>query len=155
MMLTDPAARVSQLRVCCTRLIRARDESYKLARQVETSKVTLSAVSRNPGSVHQVCEQAGESLESLCESLVRLCELTDQAATNADALASLPLASFSTSDSAFAELNSAVDALLDATSAAESQLTELKQIVSDTCGAIEDMADDLASHSGNARHRDF
>lgn len=155
MMLTDPAARVSQLRVCCTRLIRARDESYALARQVETSKLTLSAVARNPGSDPEICEQAAESLESLCEGLVRLCELTDQAATNADALASLPPSSFSTSDSAAAELNAAVDALLDATSAAESQLSELRQIVSETCGAIDNMADDLASHSGNARHSDF
>jgi hypothetical protein len=154
MMLTDPAARVSQLKVCCTRLIRARDESYKLARQVETSKTTLSAVSRNPGSDPDICEQAADSLDSLCESLVRLCALTDQAATNADALSSLPLSSFAARDSAFAELNTAVDALLDATSAAETQLTELKEIVSDTCGAIDEMADDLASNPGNSPHRD-
>jgi hypothetical protein len=155
MMLNDPAARVAQLRVCCTRLIRARDESYQLARQVETSKITLSAVSRNPGSDPEICEQATDSLDSLCESLVRLCALTDQAATNADALASLPPSSFSTGDSAFAELNTAVDALLDATSAAETQLAELKEIVSDTCGAIEDMADDLANNAGNASQQDF
>jgi hypothetical protein len=154
MTLTDPSARVSQLRLCCNRLIRARDESYKLARQVETSKTTLSAVSRNPGSDPDVCEDAAGSLESLCESLVRLCALTDQAATNADALASLPLSSFSTSDSAFAELNAAVVALLEATSAAEGQLAELKEIVSDTCHAIDDMADELASNSGNAPHKD-
>jgi hypothetical protein len=138
----DPTARLLQLQSCCKRLGAARDESYLLARQVEKTKATLSALSRHPDSDPEINEQAADALESLCESLVRLCALTDQAASNADALASLPASSFA-DENAFTELITAVDALLDATSAAETQLAELRGIVSDTCDAVEGMADDL------------
>jgi hypothetical protein len=135
----NPAARIEQLKRCCDELGGARDESYQLARQVEKTKAVLAAFSRHPLSDPEICAQASASLESLCESLVRLCALTDQAATNASALASLPVSSFSDNDAAFAELNVAVDALLDATSAAQTQLTELRDIVADTRDAVDDM----------------
>jgi hypothetical protein len=140
---SDPSQRVRQLKSCGERLSSARDESYKLARQVEKAKATLAVLSRHPDSDPEICEQASDSLESLCESLVRLCALTDQAAGNAGALASLPASCFTGDDAAFAELNTAVDALIDATSAAEAQLAELRDIVSDTCDAVDDMAHDL------------
>jgi hypothetical protein len=135
----DLAARIEQPRRCCDQLGGARDESYQRARQVAKTKAVLAAFSRHPLSDPDTCEQASDSLESLCESLVRLCALTDQAATNASALASLPMSSYSDNGATFAELNVAVDALLDETSAAQAQLTELRGIVADTRDAVDDM----------------
>ena len=63
-------------------LAAARDRSYTLAREVEKSQDTLNLVAQDPASDSAVCKRAAHALESLCENLVRLCALTDQASAN-------------------------------------------------------------------------
>jgi methyl-accepting chemotaxis protein len=138
-MSTDTAQRVLQLSDYAVRLAAARDRSYKLARDVEKSQGTLNVVAQDPASDVAVCECAARALESLCENLVRLCSLTDQASANAEALASLPLKFFSDHSGAAAELDAAVLSLADATETADAQLAELAQVVAEACEAVDEM----------------
>ena len=103
-MFTDTAQRVLQLSDYAVRLAAARDRSYALAREVEKSQATLNGVAQDPASDAALCRYAADALESLCENLVRLCALTDQASSNAAALAALPLKFFSDNEGAAADL---------------------------------------------------
>jgi hypothetical protein len=138
-MSTDTAQRVLQLSDYAVRLAAARDRSYKLAREVEKSQGTLNLVAQDPASDSAVCERAAHALESLCENLVRLCALTDQASANAEALASLPLKFFTDYSTAAAELDAAVLSLADATVTADTQLAELALVVTEACEAVDEM----------------
>jgi hypothetical protein len=135
-----PAMPVTQLRDYSVRLAAARDRSYSLARQVEHALGTLNTLEEDPASDPTVCDYARQSLESLCETLVRLCSLTDQASDNAGALASLPTDSFGDDRAAASELDTAVSSVIDATVAAEVELSRLTQIVADVCEAVDEMA---------------
>jgi hypothetical protein len=138
-MFTDTAQRVVQLGDYAARLGAARDRSYALAREVEKSQATLNEVAQEPPSDFALCRYAAEALASLCENLVRLCALTDQASANAEALAALPLKFFSDNDGASADLEAAVLSLAEATATAELQLAELAQVVAEACGAVQEM----------------
>lgn len=138
-MSTDTAERVLQLSDYGVRLAAARDRSYKLARDAERSKGVLNSVAHDPLSDAGVRECAREALESLCENLVRLCALTDQASLNAEALSSLPLKFFLTDSGTATELDAAVASLADATLTAESELTELARLVTHACEAVDTM----------------
>ena len=135
----DTAQQVLQLSGYALRLAAARDQSYKLAREVEKSQGALNLVAHDPATDSAVCEYAAGALESLCENLVRLCALTDQASENAEALASLPLKFFSDHSGAAAELDASVLSLADATATAETQLAELAQVVAEACEAVDEM----------------
>jgi hypothetical protein len=99
----------------------------------------LNFVALDPASDSAVCECAARALESLCENLVRLCALTDQASANAEALASLPLKFFVDHSGAAAELDAAVLSLADATETADAQIAELAQVVTEACEAVDEM----------------
>jgi len=146
-MSSHPTIRVSQLRDYSGRLAAARDHSYSLAREVERAEVILGKLRRDPAVDPVVCEYATDSLESLCETLVRLCALTDQAAANAVALASLPTHYFDAHDEAASELDTAVASLIDATTTAETELGGLGRIVGEVCRAVDEM-----SHGHSASH---
>ena len=138
-MFSDTAQRVLQLSDYAVRLAAARDWSYALAREVEKSQATLNGVAQDPASDAALCRYAADALESLCENLVRLCALTDQASANAEALAALPLKFFSDNDGAAVDLEAAVLSLAEATLTAETQLAELAQVVAEACGAVNEM----------------
>jgi hypothetical protein len=95
-MAIDTAQQVMQLGDYAKRLSAARDRSYALAREVERSRGVLDFMAHDPASDPALCEYATKALELLCENLVRLCALTDEASANAEALASLPLKYFQT-----------------------------------------------------------
>ena len=138
-MFTDTAQRVLQLSDYAVRLAAARDWSYALAREVEKSQAALNEVGQDAASDAALCRYAADALESLCENLVRLCALTDQASANAQALAALPLKFFSDNEGAADDLEAAVLSLAEATSTAETQLAELAQVVAEACGAVNEM----------------
>jgi hypothetical protein len=138
-MFIDTAQRVLQLGDYAVRLAATRDRSYALAREVEKSQAMLSEVAQDPASDAALCRYASDALESLCENLVRLCALTDQASANAEALAALPLKFFSDNKGATEDLEAAVLSLAEATSTAEIQLAELAQVVAEACGAVNEM----------------
>jgi hypothetical protein len=138
-MLSDTAQRVLQLSDYAARLGAARDRSYALAREVEKSQATLNGVVQEPPGDAALCRYAADALESLCENLVRLCALTDQASANAAALAVLPVEFFTGNDGAAEDLEAAVLSLAEATSSAETQLAELAQVVTEACGAVDEM----------------
>ena len=138
-MSTDTAQRVLQLGDYAGRLATARDRSYGLARDVEKSQAALNVVAQDPASDAALCQYAADALESLCENLVRLCALTDQASANAEALAALPLKFFTDNEGAADDLEAAVLSLGEATSTAETQLAELAQVVAEACGAVNEM----------------
>src|ERR1700709_971721 len=95
MMFTDKAQQLPRLVDYAKRLGAARDRGYLLAREVERSRAVLDVLSQDPATDAELLECANQALEALNESLVRLCGLTDDAATNAEALSSLPLKFFS------------------------------------------------------------
>lgn len=141
-MSTQPAFPDAQLRDYSHRLASARDRSYSLARQVERAKAALATLRELPSADPVVHEYASASLESLCETLVRLCAATDQAALNADALAALPADCFIGDKTASAELDTALASLIDATCAAEDELAGLSEIVVNVCDAVDEMTQD-------------
>ena len=138
-MFTDTAQRVLQLGDYAARLAAARDRSYALAREVEKSQATLNGMAQDPASDSALCRYAADALESVCENLVRLCALTDQASANAQALAVLPVKFFTNNDGAAEDLAAATLSLAEATSTAETQLAELAQVVAEACGAVDEM----------------
>jgi len=139
MMATDTAQQVLQLGDYARRLGTARDRSYALAREVERSRGILDLMAHDPASDPALCECATQALELLCENLVRLCALTDEASANAEALASLPLKYFSSESGTAGELDAAVASLAEATSTAEEELVDLAQVVSEACEAVDEM----------------
>lgn len=139
MMATNMAQQVSLLADYAQRLGAARDRSYALAREVERSRGVLDAMAADPAGDAALHACATQALELLCENLVRLCALTDEASANAEALASLPLTYFSNEAGTAAELDAAVVSLADATSTAETELVELAQVVLDACEAVDEM----------------
>ncbi len=132
----------AQLRDYSARLANARDRSYALARQVERATAALATLRELPSADPVVHEYASASLESLCETLVRLCAATDHASINAEALSTLPAYVFIGDKSASDELDTAVLSLIDATRAAEDELAGLGEIVVNVCGAIDEMTQD-------------
>jgi hypothetical protein len=138
-MFIDTAQRVLQLGDYAARLAAARDRSYALAREVEKSQAMLNGVAQDPASDSALCRYAAGALESLCENLVRMCALTDQASANAEALAVLPVKFFTDNEGAAEDLEAAVLSLTEATSTAETQLAELAQVVAEACGAVDEM----------------
>jgi hypothetical protein len=139
MMATDTAQKVLQLSDYAKRLGAARDRSYALAREVERSRGVLDLMAHHPDSDPELCQYATNALESLCENLVRLCALTDEASANAEALASLPIEYFSNETGTAGELDAAVTSLVEATSTAEAELVGLAQVVLEACEAVDEM----------------
>ncbi|MGV7244245.1 hypothetical protein [Caballeronia sp. M23-90] len=138
-MAIDTAQQVMQLGDYAKRLSAARDRSYALAREVERSRGVLDFMAHDPASDPSLCEYATKALELLCENLVRLCALTDEASANAEALASLPLKYFSNETGTAGELDAAVASLVEATTTAETELVELAQVVAEACEAVDEM----------------
>jgi hypothetical protein len=138
-MAIDTAQQVMQLGDYAKRLSAARDRSYALAREVERSRGVLDFMAHDPASDPALCEYATKALELLCENLVRLCALTDEASANAEALASLPLKYFSNETGTAGELDAAVASLVEATTTAETELVELAQVVAEACEAVDEM----------------